>query len=186
MMEASVTGKVEAKGERMGSLGMPEMIGIFMIALLLFGPKKLPELGRTLGKALTEFRRAKNELKTTFETHMQELERETKIEPSKEFTPSTYSYPYDDYGRYEEPVTSAHDAHPAEPTHLVETSGHGYTTETPTGSQMTSDTSTPAPHTVPAPVVPGTVARSNGTQSSASNPSAASSAAIAGHEEHGS
>ncbi len=88
----------------MGSLGMQEMIGLFVIALVLFGPKKLPELGRTLGKALTEFRRAKNELKNTFEAHMNELEKETRIEPVKEFTSPSYSYPYDDYGRYEEPA----------------------------------------------------------------------------------
>ena len=43
----------------MGPLGVPEMMVIFLLALVLFGPKKLPELGRTLGKALTEFRRAR-------------------------------------------------------------------------------------------------------------------------------
>jgi sec-independent protein translocase protein TatA len=42
----------------MGPVGFPEMLAIFVIALLLFGPKKLPELGRTLGKAISEFRRA--------------------------------------------------------------------------------------------------------------------------------
>lgn len=85
----------------MGPIGMQEMIALFVVALLLFGPKKLPELGRTLGKALTEFRRAKNELKTTFESHMQELERETRIESSSSSnTPAPYTYPYDDYGRY--------------------------------------------------------------------------------------
>src|SRR5438876_1045489 len=47
----------------MGPLGYPEMIFIFFLALILFGPKKLPELGRTVGKALTEFRRASTELK---------------------------------------------------------------------------------------------------------------------------
>ena len=47
----------------MGPLGRPEMVFIFLLALLLFGPKKLPEMGRTLGKAITEFRRASNELK---------------------------------------------------------------------------------------------------------------------------
>ena len=86
----------------MGPIGMQEMIALFVIALLLFGPKKLPELGRTLGKALTEFRRAKNELKTTFESHMQELERETRLDSSpSSHTPAPYSYPYDDYGRYD-------------------------------------------------------------------------------------
>ena len=50
-----------------GSIGMPELIIIFVIALIIFGPRKLPELGRTLGKSLAEFKRATNELKTTLE-----------------------------------------------------------------------------------------------------------------------
>jgi TatA/E family protein of Tat protein translocase len=61
----------------MGSLGVQEMVVIFLVALVLFGPKKLPELGRTIGKALTEFRRASNDLKATFEREMQTLERES-------------------------------------------------------------------------------------------------------------
>jgi sec-independent protein translocase protein TatA len=61
----------------MGTLGIQEMIVIFVIALVLFGPKKLPELGRTIGKAITEFRRASNDLKSTFEREMQTLERES-------------------------------------------------------------------------------------------------------------
>ena len=50
-----------------GSLGAPELVAIFVLALLLFGPKKLPELGRALGKSFAEFRRATTELKSTFE-----------------------------------------------------------------------------------------------------------------------
>lgn len=96
----------------MGPIGVPEMMAIFVIALLLFGPKKLPELGRTLGKALTEFRRAKNELKNTFETHMRELEREARIETqptylsnsTPDYSSSTYTNSYDEYGRSEPPV----------------------------------------------------------------------------------
>jgi sec-independent protein translocase protein TatA len=61
----------------MGTLGVPEMMVIFLLALVLFGPKKLPELGRTIGKALTEFRRASNDLKSSFDREMQNLERET-------------------------------------------------------------------------------------------------------------
>src|SRR6267154_3458517 len=61
----------------MGTVGVQEMIVIFVIALVLFGPKKLPELGRTIGKAITEFRRASNDLKATFEREMQTLERES-------------------------------------------------------------------------------------------------------------
>jgi sec-independent protein translocase protein TatA len=60
-----------------GTLGVTEVIVIFIVALVLFGPKKLPELGKTIGKALTEFRRASNDLKSTFEREMHNLERET-------------------------------------------------------------------------------------------------------------
>ncbi|MEO8097750.1 MAG: TatA/E family twin arginine-targeting protein translocase [Acidobacteriota bacterium] len=60
----------------MFTLGVPEMAVIFILALVLFGPKKLPELGRTIGKAMTEFRRASNDLKATFDREMQSLERE--------------------------------------------------------------------------------------------------------------
>src|SRR6266403_616712 len=61
----------------MGPLGWPETVFIFFLALILFGPKKLPELGRTVGKALTEFRRASTELKATFDREMKTLEQET-------------------------------------------------------------------------------------------------------------
>jgi len=61
----------------MGTLGAQEIAVIFILALVLFGPKKLPELGRTIGKAITEFRRASNDLKATFEREMQTLERES-------------------------------------------------------------------------------------------------------------
>ena len=50
-----------------GSIGLPELVLIFIVALLLFGPRKLPEIGRTIGKALGEFRRASNDLKRTLE-----------------------------------------------------------------------------------------------------------------------
>jgi len=60
----------------MGSLGTQEMILIFMLALLVFGPKKLPELGRTVAKAMGEFRRASSELRSTFEREMNSLERD--------------------------------------------------------------------------------------------------------------
>jgi sec-independent protein translocase protein TatA len=55
---------------RMGSLGLPEIIFIFLVALLIFGPKKLPELGRTLGRGVAEFRRATDELKRSINTEL--------------------------------------------------------------------------------------------------------------------
>jgi sec-independent protein translocase protein TatA len=50
-----------------GSLGMQELIIIFVIALIIFGPRKLPELGKSLGKSLAEFKRASNDLRNSLE-----------------------------------------------------------------------------------------------------------------------
>ena len=60
----------------MGPIGMPELIVILIIALIIFGPRKLPELGRSLGRSIAEFKRASNELKNT-------LEEEIRIDDAK-------------------------------------------------------------------------------------------------------
>jgi TatA/E family protein of Tat protein translocase len=60
-----------------GSIGMPELIIILVIALIIFGPRKLPELGRSLGRSLGEFKRASNELRNT-------LEEEIRIEEQRD------------------------------------------------------------------------------------------------------
>jgi sec-independent protein translocase protein TatA len=121
-----------------GPIGVQEMIAIFIVALVLFGPKKLPELGRTLGKALSEFRRAKNELKNTLEGHLTELEREARLSDSSASTTSyshpSYPHPYEDYGR------------------------RSYETDV----QTTSTTAPAVPENAP---VPGSVPRSNGNYS---------------------
>jgi TatA/E family protein of Tat protein translocase len=79
----------------MGTLGGQEMLVIVILALLLFGPKELPKIAKTIGKAMTEFRRAQNELKTTFNREMENLERESGV---KELTATNYmadSYNYE-------------------------------------------------------------------------------------------
>jgi TatA/E family protein of Tat protein translocase len=65
-------------GKRMGSLGMQEIIIIFVLALIIFGPRKLPEIGKSLGKGLQEFKKASNDLKRTWEEEVQlDKEKET-------------------------------------------------------------------------------------------------------------
>jgi len=61
----------------MGPLGWQETVLILIVALVVFGPKKLPELGKTLGKAMTEFRRASSELRGTWSREMAAIERES-------------------------------------------------------------------------------------------------------------
>jgi sec-independent protein translocase protein TatA len=128
----------------MGTVGVQEMVLIFIVALVLFGPKKLPELGRTIGKAISEFRRASSDLKASFEREMHNLERET--DALKETTqqqaiasampnPSEYDY---------------HDTYGSEP--------YNYTPTDPTPT---------IPSTVSAPEVPG--AESHGTAETASH-----------------
>ena len=60
------------------NLGFPELVVIFVIALLVFGPRKLPELGRSLGKSLAEFKKATNELKRTWEEEVKTEDSELK------------------------------------------------------------------------------------------------------------
>ena len=88
----------------MGPVGVQEMVVIFLVALVLFGPKKLPELGRTIGKAITEFRRAQSELKATFEHHMKELEKENESikEVTRSYTNEINSSYYDS-NQYDSP-----------------------------------------------------------------------------------
>ena len=71
----------------MGPIGMPEMVVIAVIALIIFGPRKLPELGKSLGKSIAEFKRASNELKNTLEDEirteeLQDARKSAQIPPS--------------------------------------------------------------------------------------------------------
>ena len=77
----------------MGPIGVPELIVIFVVALIVFGPRKLPELGKSLGKGLAEFRRASNELKATIEEEVRAIETETHPTPRYEPDPQPSAKP---------------------------------------------------------------------------------------------
>jgi TatA/E family protein of Tat protein translocase len=63
-----------------GSIGGPELVVIFVVALLIFGPRKLPELGRAVGRGLAEFRKAASDLRETLDTEVTRAETATRRE----------------------------------------------------------------------------------------------------------
>jgi sec-independent protein translocase protein TatA len=67
----------------MGPIGFQELVLILIIALLVFGPKKLPELGRSLGKTLAEFRRASNDIKQSIERELEEKPEDSQQQNAK-------------------------------------------------------------------------------------------------------
>ena len=78
----------------MGPIGMPEMVVIAVIALIIFGPRKLPELGKSLGKSIAEFKRASNELKNTLEEEirteeLQDARKSAQIPPTAAMPPAS-------------------------------------------------------------------------------------------------
>ena len=69
-----------------GPIGMPELLIILTLALIIFGPRKLPELGRSLGKSLGEFKRASNELRNTLDEEIR-IEEERSTRPARPAQP---------------------------------------------------------------------------------------------------
>lgn len=79
-------------------IGLPEMALIFIVALLIFGPKKLPEIGRSMGKALRSFQEASKEFENEFKREAERLEKDEppmkatlESEPPKALTPTPES-----------------------------------------------------------------------------------------------
>lgn len=81
-------------------IGFPEIVMILVIALIVFGPRKLPEVGRTLGKALGEFRKATDDLKNT-------IEREVRVEELRKLSPANLMAPLETVSRTEPEATAA-------------------------------------------------------------------------------
>jgi len=90
-----------------GSLGIPELILIFIVALIVFGPKRLPEIGRTLGKAMGEFKKATDDFKNT-------IEREVQVEELKQLASTTVPI-HEAVSRSEPVTTPTATGEPAEP-----------------------------------------------------------------------
>jgi TatA/E family protein of Tat protein translocase len=86
-----------------GPIGMPELIVIMVIALIIFGPRKLPELGRSLGRSLNEFKRASNELKHT-------LDEEIRVEEQRSAERQRVPEPVSPSGVSEHDSPDSHDA----------------------------------------------------------------------------
>jgi sec-independent protein translocase protein TatA len=76
-----------------GSIGMPELIIILVIALIIFGPRKLPELGRSLGKSINEFKKASNELRNTLEEEISAEDQKDKARAAAAATPPSATQP---------------------------------------------------------------------------------------------
>jgi sec-independent protein translocase protein TatA len=114
----------------MGSLGVPELIVIFVIALIIFGPRKLPEIGRSLGKSLAEFKKASNDLRTTLEEEIRLDEQRSQLDASRAAQaqvqpppivpqPASVPQPTAVVAQVEEPVSVAHTQEPV-PTHKTD------------------------------------------------------------------
>jgi TatA/E family protein of Tat protein translocase len=101
-----------------GSIGAPELIIILVIALIIFGPRKLPELGRSLGKSIGEFKKASNELRSTLEEEIrvdEERERRVKAEEDRQRTARAE----EERAKAATPVATASPGSAAEPEETV-------------------------------------------------------------------
>jgi TatA/E family protein of Tat protein translocase len=140
----------------MGTLGTQEMILIFLLALLIFGPKKLPELGKTVAKAMGEFRRASSELKSTWDREMENIEKETA--PIKQVAQEYHEqiHNYDDPSNYD---YGAYDSSTSESTATPSTTVSEPATQG--AEQQTASAAGETPAVAPAVKAPeGTVSQS--------------------------
>lgn len=87
----------------MFGLGIPELIVIFVIALLVFGPKKLPDLGKSIGRAMAEFKKASDDFQDSVKAEMREVEKQTDLEEVKKLGRIDLSAE----SAYEDPARSA-------------------------------------------------------------------------------
>jgi TatA/E family protein of Tat protein translocase len=135
----------------MFGIGMPELLVIFVIALLVFGPKELPKIGRTIGRAMAEFRRASDDLKEGIQREIDAAERES--EPAHEshdessLEPASPATGTDEIQELQEPPVPEPPAEetvrhggidPAQPPHATQDEAAG-----PAGEQSASGATSP-------------------------------------------
>jgi TatA/E family protein of Tat protein translocase len=120
----------------MPQVGFSEMLVIFVVALLVFGPKKLPELGKSLGKGIREFRKATNELKSTWEDQVRDIQ-EPLNDVKRDMHAMGQDLKSDLYKHLEEPAQSVQQ--PAAPEQLSLDGQHSHDVP-PTPSQPTEST----------------------------------------------
>ena len=87
-------------------LGMGEVLLILVIALVVFGPRKLPELGKSLGQAMSQFRRASEDFKRTWEQEV-EIEKDRKSDMTSSESDYSHRDPYDPYNSYTDESNSS-------------------------------------------------------------------------------
>jgi sec-independent protein translocase protein TatB len=144
-------------------LSIPHMIVVFIVVLVVFGPQKLPELAKGLGKLMAEFRKASTDFKSAFENEMRDLERQAaEVERKKRELLAKANAALD------APITlaspSGSETQPA-PAQLADSSSASPATDTAQGERVTEADAGAPMDPVVAPVAEGVVARSSSDES---------------------
>jgi sec-independent protein translocase protein TatA len=143
----------------MGPLGVPELIIIFVVALVVFGPRKLPELGRSLGKSLSEFKRASNELRNTLDEEIQAEDRRAALRTTTTAAAAPVAASQTDYGAPDDDYDAGYpDTDPPQDDYRVGAAPQDESSS-PTQGQAEDRDQEQGSVTAPAGALPETVAR---------------------------